>query len=137
MVMWLRSQFDNVHHHEVWTWGCENPRRLCGTSVLLSKSNHFVCFVSRPCPLFLCSKDCTKDCRPWHVETPRLSTKSKTAFNLSRLDGVRLYFVNVVHEFLYTKRSEVWIEGRCESKLVRRQPRPPGLSSLKLLMAQV
>lgn len=39
---------------------------------------------------------------------------------ICQLDGVRLYFVNVVHEFLYTKWSEVWIEGRCEWKLVQR-----------------
>lgn len=29
---------------------------------------------------------------------------------ICQLDGVRLYFVNVVHEFLYTKWSEVWKE---------------------------
>lgn len=46
---------------------------------------------------------------PWHVETSRLSTKSKQHL-ICQLDGVWLYFVNVVHEFLYTKWSEVWKE---------------------------
>lgn len=109
--MWLRLQFDNVHHHKVWPWGGENPRRLCRTSALLSKSNHFVCFVSRPCPLFLCSKDCTKD---WYTLTCWNSTSFYKVENsiwfVNKMGCDFTLLMSFMSFCIRKKWSEVWNE---------------------------
>lgn len=76
-------KFECVHRRKVLIWESENPRSLFVTAALLSKSNHFVYFVSRLCPLFLWWKDCQQIVLPWQVETLRPSTKLKTTFDLS------------------------------------------------------